>query len=131
LIILLITNFNVISYICYLSGDAVWTRFKSIRTDIGKLKKDAKKGKSGSAPKKLTPLQQWKVRRYAFLEAYIKVRAGEEEMGKVSISHNEFVTMRAKTFFIIVNKAECVILKCNFICCVLLLPGAFHFHRTR
>jgi hypothetical protein len=48
-------NFNIISYIWYLSGDAVWTRFKSIRTDIGKLKKVTKKGKSGPPHKKMMP----------------------------------------------------------------------------
>lgn len=72
----------------------MWTRFKSIRTDIGKLKKDLKKGKSGSGSKPLTPLQQWKLKRYAFLEAFIKVRASDE-IGKVSISQNNSVTIYA------------------------------------
>jgi len=69
--------------IFHVSGKAVWTRFRSIRTDYGKLKKEAKKGKSGQGAKKLTPLQQWKVSRYRFLDAYIKMRTSEEEIGKV------------------------------------------------
>jgi len=66
----------------------VWTRFKSIRTDYGKLKRELKEGKSGSGAKKLTPLQKWKVKRYSFLDAYIKVRASEDQLGKVSISQD-------------------------------------------
>ena len=43
-----------------------------------------KQGKSGQGAKKLTQLQNWKIQRYAFLDAYLKPRKLGEEMGKVT-----------------------------------------------
>lgn len=74
-------------YICcfviLFAADSIWKRFVSIRTDLGKLKKQ---GKSGQGAKKLTQLQRWKLQRYAFLEAHMKPRTQGEEFRKVHAS---------------------------------------------
>ena len=69
------------------TGDTVWKRFKSLRTDYGKIKALQKKGKSGSGAKKFTRKQQWKLRALQFLDPYSRKGVGnseETELGQVS-----------------------------------------------
>jgi len=63
------------------------TRFKSFRTDYVKLKKKVKdqQAKSGTSPKRLTRLQQFKMSRGKFLDAFCRQSATAQEMGPVSI----------------------------------------------
>jgi len=67
-------------------------RFRSNRSDWGKLKDRVKGSASGSgALKPLTVIQKWKVQNWAFLEPFIKRkknRQAQAEMGKVSIRNN-------------------------------------------
>jgi len=75
------------------TGDRIWRRFLSLRTDYGKLRGIIQKGKSGRAPPMFTPKQKWKLARLTFLNPYMKRGSGfsctEEELGKVSISQNK------------------------------------------
>ena len=75
------------------TGEKVWRRFLSLRTDYGKLWTVIQKGKLGSAAPKFTAKQKWKLERMQFLDPYMKradsSTAAEGEMGKVSISHNK------------------------------------------
>ncbi|XP_011472611.1 uncharacterized protein LOC101174338 [Oryzias latipes] len=67
------------------TAEKLWKRFVSLRTDYGKLLKVIRKDKSNSGAKKLTPKQQWKLRRMQFLDPHRK-KAGvdeEEELGNV------------------------------------------------
>lgn len=68
------------------TGDKIWSRFKSLRTDYGKIKAQLKKGKSGSGAKKLTQKQQWKLRAFQFLEPYSRKGAcdtQDTELGQI------------------------------------------------
>jgi len=70
---------------CLLAAAQILRRFKSLRTDYGKLKK---LGKSGSGAKKLTSLQRWKLARFSFLEGHITPRSYAQELGRVSMGIN-------------------------------------------
>ncbi|XP_024126788.1 uncharacterized protein LOC112145660 [Oryzias melastigma] len=82
-------NFELAEFACVLghgwTPEKLWKRFVSLRTDYGKLLKMIRQSKSGSGVKKLTPKQQWKLRRMQFLEPHRKNAAvcGEEELGNV------------------------------------------------
>ena len=80
------THFHVVA------AKDIWKRFTSIRTHYGKLKNIKVSTKSGQATRKLTTLQQWKLQRFQFLDAYILPRSTcTSEMGKVSIDVNLFM----------------------------------------
>lgn len=68
---------------CVIIAPRIKTRFTSFRTDYVRLKKKVKDGvtKSGSSPKKLTPLQRFKLSRGKFLDEFCKPSALSEEMG--------------------------------------------------
>ena len=63
---------------CIISGVAIWTWFKSMRTVFGKLKK-----KSGQAAKATTAQQDWPMRSFKFLEAHLTIRTDTRQLGKV------------------------------------------------
>jgi len=69
------------------TGSKVKTRFRSLRTDFVRLKRELKllKSKSGVGAKKLTALQRWKLQRFNFLSAHCRPTKLPEELGRVSI----------------------------------------------
>lgn len=75
-------------YVCDFIVSKIKTRFKSFRTDYVKLKKKVRehKAKSGSSPKKLTRLQQFKLSHGRFLDAFCRPSGSAQEMGPVSIA---------------------------------------------
>ncbi|XP_066279613.1 uncharacterized protein [Branchiostoma lanceolatum] len=58
------------------------TRFQTMRTNYFKLKRKVA-GKSGQGQTKLTPLQDFKLRRYNFLDAHYRGKASSRELGSV------------------------------------------------
>ncbi len=66
----------------FVAADEILRKFKSLRTDYGKLKKLPR---SGSGAKKLTNVQLWKLNRFRFLDAHITRRMHGQEMGMVCI----------------------------------------------
>lgn len=70
-------------------ADRIYKRFRNIRTDYQKLREREAKGKSGSGSSKpFTPLQQWKLTRYAFLQPFYrgnKRLTSSQVLGSVSI----------------------------------------------
>ncbi|XP_019639615.1 PREDICTED: uncharacterized protein LOC109481473 [Branchiostoma belcheri] len=65
-----------------LTPKQVMTRFQTMRTDYFKLKRKVA-GKSGQGQTKLTPLQDFKLRRYAFLDAHYRGKVASRELGSV------------------------------------------------
>lgn len=68
--------------------DQLTKRFKSNRTEHGKLMNPKLSTKSGQGQKRLTEKQRFKLERYRFLDLHIKPRTEYEEMGKVKIYFN-------------------------------------------
>ena len=69
-------------------ADKIYKRFRNIRTDYQKLREREAKGKSGSGSSKpFTPLQQWKLTRYAFLQPFYRDKrlTSSQVLGSVSI----------------------------------------------
>ena len=76
---------------CMFADESVMKRFRSNRSDWGKLRDRPAKSASGSgALKPLTTIQKWKLQNWAFMEPFIKKknRQAQPEMGKVSIRNN-------------------------------------------
>ena len=73
-------------------ADKIYKRFRNIRTDYHKLRERQAKGKSGAGiSKPFTPLQQWKLKRFAFLQPYYrgnKKITSSQVLGSVSISND-------------------------------------------
>lgn len=76
---------------CFVPVSKIRTRFRSFRTDYVKLKRKVLKGKdkSGSSPVRLTRLQQFKLARGKFVDAFCRQGAcsQSQEMGRVSIAN--------------------------------------------
>jgi len=76
----------------YVTVDYIERRCRSNRTDYGKLSDRIRKAKSGSDASSiaLTPVQKWKLQRWAFVAPYIVKRRQHKasELGKVSICNN-------------------------------------------
>lgn len=110
---------------CFFSASKVKTRFKSFRTDYVKLKKKVRQGreKSGSSPKRLTRLQQFKLSRGRFIDQFCRqgASADSQEMGPVSLAHNSYISgIFIKCSFTVVtqfHKSQCLI---TCFCCALL-----------
>ncbi|XP_041355768.1 uncharacterized protein LOC121373293 [Gigantopelta aegis] len=58
------------------------TKFRSHRTEYGKLKNRLKKRKSGGGKLVLTSLQKWKLRQYTFLDHFLSKQL-EEDLGTI------------------------------------------------
>lgn len=73
----------------YVPAEHIDTRYWSHRTDYGKLRRRVAESKTGGGGDdiKLTPVQEWKVKRWSFIAPYIKKRRQHKatELGKVSI----------------------------------------------
>ncbi|XP_066271169.1 uncharacterized protein [Branchiostoma lanceolatum] len=65
-----------------LTPKQIMTRFQTMRTEYFKLKRKVA-GKSGQGQTKLTPLQDFKLRRYKFLDAHYRGKASSRELGSV------------------------------------------------
>ncbi|XP_078618397.1 uncharacterized protein LOC144885996 [Branchiostoma floridae x Branchiostoma japonicum] len=65
-----------------LTPKQILTRFQTMRTDYFKLKRKLA-GKSGQGQTRVTPLQDFKLRRYKFLDAHYRGRASSTELGSV------------------------------------------------
>ena len=66
------------------SDETLWKRFKTNRTDHGKLRARVKKAKSGLGQlRALTQRQIFKLNRYSFLDQYQKPRNETETLGQV------------------------------------------------
>lgn len=72
----------------YVTADAVMKRYNSMRTEYKKLRDKIKTSKSGSEGQPPTEVMKWKVKRWAFLEPFIKGKKApfSQELGKVSIA---------------------------------------------
>ena len=67
---------------CILSGTAVSTWFKTMRTLFGRMKK---KTKSGQAAKPNTARQLWTLQNFQFLEAHLAIWTETRELGRVLV----------------------------------------------
>ena len=74
------------------AADAVFTRFKSMRTDHIKIWKTIRCCKSGQGVKRLTPLQKFKLDEYKFVQSVYKPRTGSQTLGEVGRSLIDYVS---------------------------------------
>ena len=72
----------------YVTADGVHRRYTSIRTEYKKLRDKVRLSKSGGPRVDFTDMMKWKVRRWRFLDPYIKEKRSKfkQELGKVSIA---------------------------------------------
>lgn len=61
------------------------TRFRTMRTDYFKLRAKQQKGKSGIGQTRLTPLQEFKLKRYSFLAPHYRGKCISSVFGSVGI----------------------------------------------
>ena len=89
---LIIISFFLCFFFC--AADQLWTRFKSNRTEHGRLRKKLHQ-KSGQGAQRLTLRQQFKLDRWSFLDAYQKPKSSQEQLGQVSFYYKVFLLIAA------------------------------------